>query len=167
MHANGKNKQDEGCLKITMGYRGWFFNRIECRAVWMGEGARAGAGADVGGRTGRPLGRCGKGVCSAGTRRAASLWAAGSRHQGGTSWESKCGFPGPDSSLCPENQAAERLLGWDEPLATAPPVSFPDRCSHSPACTCGLSATHTPAPAPVLAGSVLGRTSLHHQAPSS
>lgn len=58
MHANGKNKQDEGCLKITMGYRGWFFNRIECRAVWMGEGARAGAGADVGGRTGRPLGHC-------------------------------------------------------------------------------------------------------------
>ena len=48
MHANGKDKQDEGCLKITMGYQGWFFNRIGHRAVLIGEGARAGAGVDVG-----------------------------------------------------------------------------------------------------------------------
>lgn len=42
-----------------------------------------------------------------------------------------------------ENRAPKCPLGWDEPLAAALPVSFPDRCSYSPACTCGLLATHT------------------------
>ena len=42
-----------------------------------------------------------------------------------------------------ENLVAKCLLGWDEPLAATLPLVFPDRCSHSPACTCGLSATHT------------------------
>lgn len=63
----------------------------------------------------------------------------------------------------PENQAAKSPLGWDKPLATALPVSFPDRCNHSPGCTCGLGYPH-PALAPVLAGSVLGRTSPWSQA---
>lgn len=41
-----------------------------------------------------------------------------------------------------EKPAAKCPLGWDEPLAPARPVFFPDRCSRSPACTCGLSAPH-------------------------
>ena len=79
MHANGKNKQDEGCLKITMGYRGWFFNRIECRAVWMGEGARAGAGADVGEGQGGLWGAAGRACAQRGQ---GELQACGLQAQG-------------------------------------------------------------------------------------
>ena len=40
-------------MNITRGCQGWFFNRIDHRAVLMGEGARAGAGVDIGeGRVG-------------------------------------------------------------------------------------------------------------------
>lgn len=50
---------------------------------------------------------------------------------------------GPIFPSALEKAAAKCPLGWDEPLAPVLPVFFPDRCSHSPACTCGLSAPHT------------------------
>lgn len=50
---------------------------------------------------------------------------------------------GPTHPSSWQNQAAKHWPGWAEPWQWPLPVSFPDRCSSSPACTCGLSATHT------------------------
>lgn len=89
--------------------------------------------AGSGGR--RPPGGCGEGCAQ---------WGKESSHLdtvvAGRAGVASQTLPLPSA---PENQAAQCPLGWDEPLAAALPVSFPNRCSYSPACTCGLLATHT------------------------
>lgn len=61
-----------------------------------------------------------------------------SRQQGVVSWESECGFPGPDFSAL-ENQAAKGPLGWDEPLAAASACLLSRQVQ---SLTCGLLAAH-------------------------
>lgn len=123
--------------------KGQLLNGMENRAVLMGEGSKGRVRKRLRGGTGRPLGCCREGVCLVGRGELATLrlQVQGSRERchGRVSVASQ-GLTFP-SVL--ENQAAKCPLGWDEPLAAALPVLFPDRCSHSPACTCGLLATHT------------------------